>query len=111
MVDALEHHKTTISIGGRTIAKLRFADNKDRLAGAETELAQSEDKTSIAYGMQISAKKTKLMTNNTNGIGSSINVDGKTLETVQSFKYLGAIVTDEGSTQPRLKYAPGLPSP
>ena len=37
------------------------------------------------------------MTNNTNGISSNMRVNGEKLETVQSFKYLGAIVTDEGS--------------
>ena len=66
----------------------------------ETELAnlvERLDKTSAAYGMQISAEKTKLMTNNINGISSTIKVSGEKLETVQSFKYLGAIVTDEGS--------------
>ena len=47
--------------------------------------------------MQISAEKTKLMTNNINGISSTIKISGEKLETVQSFKYLGAIVTDEGS--------------
>ena len=52
-------------------------------------------KTSTAYGMQIGAEKTKLMTNNTNGISSNIRVNGKKLETVQSFKYLGAMVTDK----------------
>ena len=49
----------------------------------------------------ISAEKTKLMTNNTNGINSNIRVNGEKLETVQNFKYLGAIVTDEGS-MPRI---------
>ena len=37
------------------------------------------------------------MTNNTYGISNHIRVSGERLETVQSFKYLGAIVTDEGS--------------
>ena len=37
------------------------------------------------------------MTNNTNGISSNIRVNGEKLETVQCFKYLRAIVTDEGS--------------
>ena len=56
------------------------------------------DETSTAYGMHISAEKTKLMTNNTNGISSNITVNGdEKLETVQSFKYLGTIVTDERS--------------
>ena len=47
--------------------------------------------------MQISTEKIKLITNNTNGISSNISVKGEKLETVQSFKYLGPIVTDEGS--------------
>ena len=47
--------------------------------------------------MQISAEKTQLMTNNTNGINTDITLDNKKLETVRSFKYLGAIVSDEGS--------------
>ena len=47
--------------------------------------------------MQISAEKTQLMTNNTNGISTDITIDNKKLETVCSFKYLGAIVSDEGS--------------
>ena len=60
MADALEDHKSTVSIGGRTISNLRSADDLDGLAGSELEIA---DKPSAAYGMQISAGKTKLMTN------------------------------------------------
>ena len=47
--------------------------------------------------MEINAEKTKLMTNNVNGINTDIRVNGQMLETVPSFKYLGAIVSDEGS--------------
>ena len=47
--------------------------------------------------MEISAEKTKLMTNNTSGINAEIIVNGQKLETVTSFKYLGSIITDEGS--------------
>ena len=47
--------------------------------------------------MQISAEKTQLMTNNTNSISTDITIDNKKLETARSFKYLGAIVSDEGS--------------
>ena len=100
MTDALEDHVGTVSIGGRTITNLRFADDIDGLAGKETELVdlvERLDKTSVAYGMQISAEKTKLMTNSTNAINTAIKISGEKLETVTSFKYLGAIVTDEGS--------------
>ena len=47
--------------------------------------------------MEISAEKTKLMTNNTSGINTEIKVNGQKLETVTNFKYLGSVVTDEGS--------------
>ena len=40
MTDALEDHKGTVSIGGRTITNLRFADDIDGLAGEEEELAK-----------------------------------------------------------------------
>ena len=43
------------------------------------------------------AEKTKLMTNNTNGINTEIKVNGQKLETVTSFKYLGSVITAEGS--------------
>ena len=55
------------------------------------------DKASTAYGMEISAEKTKLMTNNTSGINTEIKVNGQKLETVTSFKYLGSVKTDVGS--------------
>ena len=100
MADALEDHEGTVSIGGRTITNLRFADDIDGLAGQEQELAKLVnhlEEASTVYGMQISAEKTQLMTNNTNGIRTDITIDNKKLETVHSFKYLGAIVSDEGS--------------
>uniref|UniRef100_UPI003AF9B7B3 reverse transcriptase domain-containing protein n=1 Tax=Thiolapillus sp. TaxID=2017437 RepID=UPI003AF9B7B3 len=96
----LEDHKGTVSIGGRTITNLRFADVIDGLAGEEEELAnlvERLDKALTAYGMEISAEKTKLMTNNTSGINIEIKVDGQKLEKVTSFKYLGSVITDKGS--------------
>ena len=53
--------------------------------------------SSTAYGMEISAEKTKLMTNNTSGINTGIKVNGQKLETVTSFKYLGSVISYEGS--------------
>ena len=100
MTDALEDHEGTVSFGGRTITNLRFADDIDGLAGEEEELAnlvERLDEASTAYGMEISAEKTKLMTNNTSGFNTEIKVNGQKLETVTSFKYLGSVITDEGS--------------
>ena len=47
--------------------------------------------------MEISAKKTKLMANNTSSINKEIKVNGQKLETVTISKYIGAVVSDEGS--------------
>ena len=59
---------STLSTGGRTITNLRLADDIDGLAGEEELLASLVgrlDKASTAYGMEVSADKSKLMTNNT----------------------------------------------
>ena len=67
------YHEGTVGIGCRTITNLRFADGIDGLAGEEEALAnlvERLDKASTTYGMDISAEKTKLMTNNTSGINT-----------------------------------------
>ena len=95
-----EDHEGTVGIGGKTTTSLRFADDIDGLAGEEEELAnlvEYLDKASTAYGMEISAEKSKLTTNNTSGINTEIKVNGQKLEPVTSFKYLGSVITDEGS--------------
>ena len=39
--------------------------------------------------MEISAEKTKLLTNHISGINTEIKVNGQKLETVTSFQYMG----------------------
>ena len=95
MTHALEDHEGIVSIGSRTIIILRFADDIDGLAGEEEELAnlvEPLDKASTACGTEISAE-TKLMTNNTSGIITTIKVNGQKPETATDFKYLGSVIT------------------
>ena len=47
--------------------------------------------------MEISAEKTELMTNSANGILRAIKVKGQKLGNVTSFKYIEAVVSDDGS--------------
>ena len=97
MTDALEDHEGTVSIGGRTVPSLRFIDDVDGSAGEEEELAklvECLDKAFTAYGMEISAEKAKLMTNNTSGINTEIKVkvikDSHKLQVPGlSYKWLG----------------------
>ena len=98
MTDVFDGHEGTVSIGGRTITNLRFADDIDGLAGEGlAKLVERLDKASKAYGMEISAEKNKLMTNNTSGINTEIKVNAQKLETVTSFKYLGSVITVKDS--------------
>ena len=82
MSDALEEHDGTVSIGGSNITSLRFADDIDAIAEEEQELealVESLDKTCTRYKMEISAEKTKLMTNSASGIQREIKVKGQKL--------------------------------
>ena len=48
--------------------------------------------------MEISAEKTKIMTNShANGLQNQISINGSILQHVNQFIYLGALVTDNGS--------------
>ena len=96
MTDALEDHNGTVSIRGRTITNLRFADDINGLAGEEEKLAklvEHLDKASTADSMKVSAKKTKLTTSRFN---KGVKVNGQKLETVTSFNYLGSAVSEKG---------------
>ena len=93
-------HEGTVSTGGRTITNLRFDEDFNDLAGEEEEqakLVERLNKAFTAYGMEINAEKTKLMRNTTSAINTEIKVNRQLLETVTSFKYLGSVVSDEGS--------------
>ena len=100
MSNALEEYDGKVSIGGRNITNLRIADNIDALAEEEQELealSESLDKTCTRFIMKISAEKTKLVANSANGIQREVKVEGQKLVVVTSFKYLGAVVLDDGS--------------
>ena len=47
--DAFQDHEGTVSIGGRTITNLRFADNINDLAGKEEELAKLVEHLNKAF--------------------------------------------------------------
>ena len=92
---ALEEHDGKVSIGGRNITNLRFADD---IALAEEEqeleaLVENLDETCTRYKLEISAEKTKLMTNSANSIQREIKVKGQKVGT--SFKYLVVVISDD----------------
>ena len=57
--------RVKVSIGGRNITSLRFADDMEALGEEEQDLealVESLDKTCTRYRVEISAEKTKLVT-------------------------------------------------
>ena len=55
------------------------------------------DKTSVSYGVEVSAERSKLMKDNTNGITEEISANGQREDTVSSRKYLDSVVANERS--------------
>ena len=52
---------------------------------------------STAYGLEVSIEKRKIMTNSTNDISADISMNGRKLQEVISFKYLGATLCKDGT--------------
>ena len=73
----------------------------DIVVNAEEEeagvLIDRLDRTTTRYKMEIGPDKTKVMTNNPNGFQKEIKIKGQRLEEVENFKYLGAVISNEGS--------------
>ena len=105
MSDDLEEHDGKVSIGGRNITNLQFADDIDALAEKEQELeavVESLDKTCTRYKMEISAEKTKLMPNSANGIQREIKVKGQKLGTASTLEQLFPVMA------PNQRFTKGL---
>lgn len=107
MLEALEGHQPTITVGGRAISNLRFADDIDLIAGSEEELqdlTERLNRTSKAYGMEISTQKSKILVCSNNPMPDThIEIDHQSLEEVTSFTYLGSIITNGTSTTTEVK--------
>jgi len=109
MTDALDSFEGNVRVGGGDISNLRFVDDIDLIAGSMKELAELTerlDKSASAFGMEISAEKSKIMvipaTNeNNNNIPKTVN--GSKLQSVKSFKYLGSNITEDGTSVREVK--------
>ena len=100
MCEALDDHEGSVSIRGRLITNFHFAD--DIVINAEEEeeagvLVDRFNTTTTRYKIEIGTDKTKMMKNNPNGFQREIKIKGERLEEVENFKYIGAIISNEGS--------------
>ena len=91
-----------VVVGGQNINNMRFADDTLLVAEGEEELQELVDEVkeeSMKNGLKMNVKKTKTMvirrdTNEESNI--EITVEGRTLEQVGSYVYLGQLITEDG---------------
>ena len=80
----LDEAQAGITIAGRNINNLRYADNTTLMAENEEELKSllMKVKESEKVGLKLNIQKTKIMVS---GLITSWQIDGKTMETVREF--------------------------
>jgi len=86
-------------IGGKIIQIVKYADELVLLAKEEKVLQDTIDKLikiGGCYGMEMNVEKTKVMRVLRQPFPVNIMIDQKLLENVESFKYLGSILTNDG---------------
>ena len=82
--EATDNMETAMSVGGRIINTIRYADDKAVVANSQKGLHQLEDtldKVTREFAMEINVKKTKVMCVSRKGNNKlKISVDGQQVE-------------------------------
>jgi len=95
-METLDRFQGGLQIGERMITNLRYADDIILLATSEAELQELVDRldrVSRRYSLLINVDKTKVMVND--GIACHILIQNKLLEQVDTFPYLGSLITED----------------
>ena len=96
---ATEDWNGGVSIGGRKICNLRYADHTTLIASNESEMAEMFKRIeaeSLRLGLRINRAKTKLMIIDRN-LDLTRSNELQDLECVQEFNYLGSFICNNGS--------------
>ena len=92
-----------MKIAGRNISNFRYADGTTLTAESEEELKSLLMKVkeeSEKVGLKLNIQKTKIMAS---GPITSWQIDGKTVETVADFSFLGSKLTADGDCSHEVK--------
>jgi len=111
MRETLHDFHSTISIGGKPLNNLRFADGIDLMGGSNTELQDLTtrlENRAGAYGMEVSLEKSKVLLNSTSNATAKIYMNGQRLEEVDTFKYLGTTLTNDGQSTTKINVRPAM---
>ena len=99
----LDEAQAGIKIAGRNINNLRYADDTTLMEESEEELKNLLMKVkeeSEKAGLKVNIKKTEIMASSPI---ASWQIDGKTMETVTDFIFLGSKITADGDCSHEIK--------
>ena len=99
----LEEAQAGIKIAGRNINNLNYADDTTLMAESEEELKSLLMKVKVEsekVGLKLNIQKTKIMAS---GPITSWEIDGKTIDTVSDFIFLGSKITADHDCSCKIK--------
>ena len=99
----LDKPQVGIKIAGRNISNLRYANDTTFMAESKEELKSLLMKVkeeSEKVGLKLNIENTKIMAS---GPITSWQIDGKTMETVTDFIFLGSKITADGDCSHEIK--------
>ena len=99
----LDEAQAGITIARRNINNLRYADDNILMAESEEQLKSLLMKVkeeSEKTGLKLNIQKTKIMAS---GLITLWHIDGKTMETMTDFIFLGSKITADGDYSPVIK--------
>jgi hypothetical protein len=99
----LEEAQTGVTIAGRNINNLRYADDTTLMAESEEELKRLLMKVKVEsekVGLKLNIQKMKIMAS---GPITSREIDGETVETVSDFIFGGSKITADGDCSHEIK--------
>lgn len=102
-----EYREEGININGKRLNNLRYADDTVLLAENEHELQtliNCVNNCSNRFGLNINKRKTKIMVISKNrNVQTNIMIEGKRLEQVEKYKYLGCIINEKWDHSTEIK--------
>ena len=107
MREALEDWDGGISIGGRRITNLRYADDTTLIAETKNDIIVIMERIKLCSekaGLDLNVGKTKVIMTEDQG---EMVVDGKHIEIVSHFIFLGSLITKDGICKIRRRLAMG----
>lgn len=95
-----------VRVGGQLVKSVRFADDQAMVASTASGLQHMMECTNKIvnnYGMRINIKKTKVMKIGKQQSQIHVVIEGKVLEQVHNFKYLGSLIAEDGYCEKEIR--------